>query len=66
MLDRERIVAQLGEDRDHDPAHEVAALGIGLGGDDLLEELERLSDVALGPGGYRRLRIGLAVAVLAA
>ena len=30
MLDGKRIVAQLREDRDHDPAHEVAPLGVGL------------------------------------
>src|SRR6188472_772800 len=66
MRSSERVAgAELGEDRDHHPAQEIAAVGIVGLGDRRLELLEGVPTVAGVPGGKRLVETifgGVAVA----
>lgn len=59
MLTRERMLGpEIGEDRDHHPADEIAALGIAFGGDRRLERLQGAARV-VGIPALERVAHGL-------
>ena len=59
VLARERVVgAELGEERDHHPADQVAPIGIGPAPDRVLEAIERGRRSPVVPGGEGELEPG--------
>ena len=60
MLARKRMIgAELSEDPDHHAPDQIAPIGVLLGGNRVLEELERLAVIAFVPGREPRAQVGV-------